>query len=57
MDNKNIQTIEKLRVIDKDTCPDQDNIIIQNQCSGCKHYSGFEIYNGQRCIKCNYYND
>ncbi len=57
MDNKNIQAIEKLRVIDKDTCPERDNIIIQNQCSSCKHYSGFELYNGQRCVKCDYFDN
>lgn len=50
-------SIDKLRVINNDTCPEKDNIIIKGQCTGCKFYDGFEMYNGQPCVKCNYYND
>ncbi len=43
-----------LLVIDKDTCPIQDNVIMKQQCSNCKHYNGFKIYNGHQCIRCSY---
>ena len=43
-----------LLVIDKDTCPEQDNIIIKQQCGGCKYYRGFIVENGQPCIKCSF---
>ena len=42
-------------VIDKDCCPKKDIIIMQDLCGGCSHYNGFEIVNGERCIKCDYY--
>jgi hypothetical protein len=42
-------------VVDKDTCPDRDNIIIRGQCAGCKHYKGFKVDEfGQQCIVCSY---
>lgn len=45
-----------LFVIDKDNCPKTyDTIIYQGMCSNCEHYTGFQLYNGQRCIKCSYY--
>ena len=43
--------------IDMDYCPKYDNIIMKMQCSGCKYYKGFELYNAQPCIKCSYYYD
>ncbi len=46
-----------LYVVDKDYCPDKDNIIMQGQCSGCKYYIGFDIYLGQPCIKCSFYSN
>lgn len=42
-------------VIDKDYCPDIDNIITKIQCSGCEYYKGFKMYLGQPCIICSYY--
>ncbi len=44
-----------LYVIDKDCCPNQDNIIVRMQCSECEYYRGFDMYNGQPCIKCDFY--
>ncbi|NLK36389.1 MAG: hypothetical protein GX301_13305 [Gracilibacteraceae bacterium] len=41
-----------LYAIDANICPKNDQPIIDKQCSGCDHYKGFELYNGQRCIKC-----
>ncbi len=43
-----------LRVINKDTCPDSDNVITNRQCNSCKHYGRFEMYYDQPCIICNY---
>ncbi len=44
-----------LYVIDKDVCPNQENVIMQKQCGGCQYYQGFEKYNGQPCVKCSFY--
>lgn len=44
-----------LYVMNKDYCPDDDNIIQQMQCGDCKYYKGFEMSMGQPCIKCSYY--
>lgn len=45
-----------LYVMDKDTCPEMyDTIIYRGQCTGCEHYKGFEMYNGQPCVQCDYY--
>lgn len=44
----------RILAIDKDTCPTQDNIIVKEQCAGCKYYTEFTMYNGQPCIKCSY---
>lgn len=41
-----------LLVIDNDTCPDKDNIIMKQQCYGCRFYKDFELYNGQPCVEC-----
>lgn len=41
--------------IDKDYCPDKDDIIMKGQCSGCEHYKGFDMYLGQPCVKCSFY--
>lgn len=49
-------TEKDLRVIDKDNCPKEDNIIFQGQCAGCKYYMGFEMRDAQPCVKCDYYN-
>ena len=46
-----------LYAIDANTCPETDEPIIDKQCSGCKFYNGFELYNGQRCIKCSAYHE
>jgi hypothetical protein len=46
-----------LKVVDIDDCPLNDNPIINKECANCEHYKGFEVSNGQRCIKCSYYND
>lgn len=43
--------------IGANTCPETDEPIIDKQCSGCNFYKGFELYNGQRCIKCSAYNE
>ena len=44
-----------LLVIDKDTCPRDDNIIINGQCANCPHYVKFQLYKfGQSCIQCSY---
>ena len=56
-DKNKISSVVKtsnLLVIDKDTCPDQDNIIIKQQCTGCRYYREFKLYNGQPCVKCSY---
>ena len=52
---KNKMEKNNLYTIDKDFCPQKDNILIQGQCGGCEYYNGFELYEGQRCIKCAYY--
>lgn len=44
-------------VINKDYCPNMDIIIRNGQCSGCRHYRGFEMYLGQPCVKCSFYGD
>lgn len=36
-----------LYVMNKDYCPDDDNIIQQTQCGDCKYYKGFEMSMGQ----------
>jgi hypothetical protein len=46
-----------LYAIDANTCPENDEPIIDKQCSGCEFYKGFELYNGQRCIKCSDYHE
>ena len=47
-----------LYVINMDSCPDKyDSIIKGDQCGCCDHYRGFELYNGQRCIRCSFYAD
>lgn len=48
---------KNLYVMDKDYCPDCDAIIMQGMCSGCQYYCGFELYEGQRCVKCSYYSE
>ena len=47
-----VKTNFLILAIDKDTCPTQDNIIMKEQCSGCKYYKEFTMYNGQPCIIC-----
>lgn len=45
-----------LWVIDKDNCPDDDDVIIMHgQCTSCEHYKGFKIVNTQRCVICSFY--
>ena len=44
-------------VINKDDCPDSGAVINNDTCSGCEHYKGFEMYLGQPCVKCSFYND
>ena len=44
-----------LFVMDKDPCPDNDQIIYKDMCSKCSYYKGFEINMGQRCIRCSFY--
>ncbi len=44
-----------LYAIDKDYCPEKDDIIMKGQCSGCEHYKGFDMYLGQPCVKCSFY--
>lgn len=46
-----------LYVVNQDDCPKIDNPIIKDECGSCNHYKGFEMYNGQPCIKCAYYFD
>lgn len=46
-----------LYAIDANSCPETDEPIIDKQCSCCKFYKGFELYNGQRCIKCSAYHE
>ena len=46
-----------LYVMDKDYCPDKDAIIYRNICDNCTHYCGFQVENGERCIRCSFYND
>ncbi|MBE6772287.1 MAG: hypothetical protein E7547_09135 [Ruminococcaceae bacterium] len=46
-----------LYAVDKDYCPDNDNIIMKGQCGGCEHYRGFDMYLGQPCVKCSFYTD
>ncbi|PKM80379.1 MAG: hypothetical protein CVU88_04685 [Firmicutes bacterium HGW-Firmicutes-13] len=46
-----------LYAIDANICLQNDKLIIDKQCSDCEHYKGFEIYHGQRCIKCSAYYD
>lgn len=41
--------------INMDNCPKQDNILTQRQCSNCKFYGGFKLYNGIPCIYCSYH--
>lgn len=48
---KGEQYMNNLYVIDKDFCLENDDVIImQGMCKGCKYYKGFEIKDGQRCI-------
>lgn len=54
-DKKNtddVNTNYLILAINKDTCPNKENIIIKEQCSGCKYYNDFILYNGQLCIIC-----
>lgn len=51
---EDVKTNILILAIDKDTCPTQDNIIMKQQCVGCKYYKEFTIYNEQQCIKCSY---
>ena len=46
-----------LLAIDLDMCGKTDEPIKKGQCSGCKHYKGFELYNAKPCVKCSYYID
>lgn len=39
-------------VIDKDICPQYDNVIQKGQCRGCNYYKGFKMHGGQPCIYC-----
>lgn len=41
-------------VIDNDTCPKEDHIIMRGQCGSCKYYLGYLLYHETLCIKCNY---
>lgn len=43
---------KRLLVIDKEYCPDNDAIIMQDMCGECEYYCGFELYYGQRCVWC-----
>jgi len=49
-----VNTNYLILAIDKDNCPNQDNIIIKEQCSGCKYYKDFTLYNGHPCIICSH---
>ena len=49
--------MNSLYVIDKDTCPEYDNIIQKGQCGNCVHYEGFKMYEGLPCICCGYYDE
>lgn len=46
-----------LFAIDANICPLNDQPIMDKQCSGCEFYKGFELYNGQRCIRCSAYHE
>lgn len=46
-----------LYAINSNYCPDNDAIIYQGMCADCTYYQGFELYNGQPCIRCSYYAD
>ena len=44
-----------LLVINKDTCPRDDNIITKGQCTNCPSYKKFQIDDFQQpCIQCSY---
>ena len=43
--------------INKDNCPEKDSILTQNMCDECQYYKGFEMYQGQPCIKCSYFQE
>lgn len=44
-------------IIDANDCPKWDAILTSFMCKGCEFYKGFEIYEGQRCVHCSYYQD
>ena len=44
-------------VVNRDYCPKQDNILLRDQCKGCKHYQGFELYFEQPSVLCSFYAD
>ncbi len=44
-------------VIDKDCCPENDQIIIKGDCASCPYYKGFQMCNSQPCVKCSFYDE
>lgn len=49
--------MNNLYVIDKDICPEYDNVIQRGQCSSCAYYGGFKMEVGQPCICCGYFEE
>ena len=50
--------MNNLYVIDKDFCPENDDVIImQGMCNGCEYYKSFEMKDGQRCIACSFWEE
>lgn len=42
-------------LIDKDTCPEEDNIIMHGQCDSCKYFCAYSAFEGMPSVKCGYY--
>lgn len=55
MERSNKVDNSDMYVINKDYCPEKDDIIMQGQCTGCEYYLGFGMYLGQPCVKCSFY--
>ncbi len=44
-----------LYVMNTDNCPaGYGDIIYKGLCKGCDYNKGFDMYNGQPCIKCSF---
>ena len=44
-----------LWVINMDNCPDDDAVIMQDHCVGCRYYHGFKLERGLPCVICSFY--